>query len=119
VICLGIVGLGLALSLRHQVPAAAASAPTTTHNSGAMAGVRLPGAYPEPTEPNPLPRSRFHPTEPMAVSKASTVDSRDPTNRGSPTRSVPLMAGWTNSVYGRIGQLMAVSKRSVSRLMPR
>jgi hypothetical protein len=66
VICLGIVGLGLALSLHHRVPAAVASAPTTTHNSGAMAGVRLPGAYSEPTEPNPLPRNRFHPTEPMA-----------------------------------------------------
>ena len=64
IICLGIAGLGLAFTVGREAPADAASvqsAPATMGDSDRypMAGVRLPGAHPEPTEPHPLLGSRF------------------------------------------------------------
>ena len=66
VVCLGIVGLGLALTLGHGA-AQSAAAP----NPSTMAGVRLPGVRPAAADPSPLLGSRLQPSEPMAPHRAS------------------------------------------------
>jgi len=76
VICLGIAGLGLALTVGREAPAAATTAqalPGAAHDPDGMAGVRLPGAHPAPAEPNPLVGSRFQPTQPMAAHHSSSA----------------------------------------------
>ncbi|HTW50857.1 MAG TPA: hypothetical protein VME45_03070 [Stellaceae bacterium] len=76
VICLGIAGLGLALTVGREAPATATAARAlrgTAHDPEGMAGVRLPGAHPAPAEPNPLVGSRFQPTQPKAAHHSSSA----------------------------------------------
>ena len=71
VICLGIAGLGLALTVGRDALTAAASARPAHTRAGdpsgcPMAGVRIPHAPPLPDEPSPPLGSRFLHAEPGA-----------------------------------------------------